>query len=392
MSRRRRRGHQLCPYCGKFVPKAELTDEHVWPDMFGGRLAGRDFVIPVCKRCNSTCGLFVDGAFGKSFLTSARVGAASRQYLDLELGTPIPLAYMGRVQGLDPTPYTAAELWISPCSSRVLHVHDNVDDKFMAFAGGNPIRRRKQPGAAIFLNAADDERWARLGLRSFSKKFERAARFVQGIRLPDDDADYVERFKAAFGGPCDDVHERIAVRYLEIDRPGQPVRLNVTIPLDFDQRFMAKVALGLGYKFLGEAYLASSWAKLLRETLWAKTLAAQERLRPVGFGEFGKKNEELARYLEWPGGIQISVMPVGRFLALYFNLYGAAYEVVISDDPYVWNRNAELGEGRAWVLIPQRDFCEGGIAISTLLAHRLGKGPSERLTEAEGWRVSEGGG
>ena len=50
----------VCPYCGKRVPPAELTMDHVVPVARGGR-SERGNVVPCCRACNA----------GKSCLTPA---------------------------------------------------------------------------------------------------------------------------------------------------------------------------------------------------------------------------------------------------------------------------------------------------------------------------------
>lgn len=59
---------KTCIYCGLDKKNNEFADEHIWPDALGG-----DFLPTfwrtddVCGSCNNMSGVFVDGAFIKSF-------------------------------------------------------------------------------------------------------------------------------------------------------------------------------------------------------------------------------------------------------------------------------------------------------------------------------------
>ena len=371
----------LCPYCENATAAGSFTDEHVWPQVFGGELAGADFVIRICKRCNDLCGLFVDAEFEKSFFVSNRRGVAALAYLDLENGYPLPLAYFGVVQDIDPAPYGTAEFWIAPCRSRILHLHDSAGEKFTGYAGGNPIARKKKPGTAIFINAAENEKQARVDLRSFAQKFDKERRLVWGVSLSPDIA---VSFEQKFGSEPTGADDLFVQKFIELER--QPLRLGLSIRLDFEHRFMAKVALGLGYKLLGDDFLKSSWSRRLRETLWAQG-QAQGQLAPVGRGEIGRPKEDtLGDVLEWQGGVLLAVFPSQRNLVVAFNVFGARHEVVISDDPAFWGQVPDLMLGRVWVLIPQRKFCAGPISLNEFFRHKAGGSESPKLMEAESWR------
>jgi len=360
---------------------AEMSEEHVWPRSLGGHLADDAFVIDVCDGCNSTCGLFVDAQFTKSWFVTNEMANDAFAYIDLDRGTPLPLIYMGEVRELNPSPHAVADLWLSHCRSPILHVHSNTGDKWVGYAGGNIQDRKANPGAAIFLNAADDERWVRLGLRSFLQKFEVERRMVYGVTFA------TEADTRTFGGPPDSTYQAIVDAYLGLDQPKRPTPCNISIRMDYDQRFMAKVALGLGFKHLGESFLDTTWASLLRQTLWAKTVAEQDRLRSIGSGGFDKSDEALHRVLKWDGGITIALLPAGPRLGLLFRVFGRSYSVIVSDDPGVWSRCGGLGHGLVWVIIPQREFSEGPIPMIDFVSHQQGHTAIPALAEAATWRV-----
>lgn len=347
----------------------------------GGRAAANTLSVSTCRDCNNTCGLFVDGQFARSWLITNHMAYDALKYVDLDLGTPLPLIYLGSVQKLDPYPYEHADLWLSMCRSRILHLHSHGGRKWLGQAGGNPIERKRHPGTAIFINAANDFPWARVGLRSFYEKFLRERRMTYGVQFSS------EKDLTAFGSSPDAAHKPIVDRYLQLDIPDEPISFEIAARMDFDQRFIAKVALGIGFKYLGETFLCSPWADLLSETLWAKSAAEQERLRPIGIGMLDTSNQEVHRTIRWEGGVTLVLMPAGNFLTLQMSIFGQYFAVIVSDDPFVWKRRHDVEEGLAWVLIPQREFCEGPISFPRYLSHKLGHEQVPRLVEAASWRA-----
>lgn len=208
---------------------------------------------------------------------------------------------------------------------------------------------------------------------------------VWGVDVRSNEMKQREGFVAAYGPPPDALHEQIVQRYMAIDTPEQPVRFSTTMSPYFDIRFMAKIGLGVGYKTLGEGFLHSLWAATLRKALWAKP-SVQERLPRLGLRMF-EADEQLDHLLGWPGGVLLSLMPLRTHLVFAFNVYGAAYKVIVAKDSSLWSRVADLGEGLVWILIPQRDFFEGPIPLATFIAHAHGALGLPRLREAESWRI-----
>jgi hypothetical protein len=93
---------KICIYCGQGKPEEEFTLEHIWPDALGGDLLPALFQTnDVCQRCNNLAGLFVDGAFLKSWLGQAERATSPYDYLDLDinLNSVTPLNYMGCAYG-----------------------------------------------------------------------------------------------------------------------------------------------------------------------------------------------------------------------------------------------------------------------------------------------------
>jgi len=77
----RPKGTQTCVYCRLEKDLTEFSMEHIFPQSLGGALCGNLFKTnQVCKRCNNILGIFVDGAFIKSFFRTNDEAVAIRQY------------------------------------------------------------------------------------------------------------------------------------------------------------------------------------------------------------------------------------------------------------------------------------------------------------------------
>lgn len=71
-----------CPYCGCNKSSDELSHEHFWPTALGGDLI-HDVrrSDDVCRVCNNRSGVFVDGAFIKSFAVMSERTTDALAYL-----------------------------------------------------------------------------------------------------------------------------------------------------------------------------------------------------------------------------------------------------------------------------------------------------------------------
>src|SRR5690606_2846415 len=101
----------------------------------------------------------------------------------------------------------------------------------------------------------------------------------------------------------------------------------------FEQRFLCKFALGLGFNRIGERFLESQDAVELRAALWSKTIT--ERVaQGAEFSDFfqGRDAEE-AQILAWPGMHTIMLYPKeGRLIATIYLFGKTRLMVTISKD------------------------------------------------------------
>lgn len=148
---------KTCIYCGQDKPEEEFSDEHIWPDALGG-----DFLPPfwrtddVCGKCNSASGVFVDGAFIKSFFVSAERSLDALDYLDPDKAIGIlPLSYLGTFQNIATQEGEVADFWVCAPGANIIHFRKASEEGIWdAYAGGDPRRQSKRSKAGRYWSAS----------------------------------------------------------------------------------------------------------------------------------------------------------------------------------------------------------------------------------------------
>ena len=379
---------KLCIYRGNQKPEEEFTLEHIFPSGIGGSLSPRIFQSEnVCGTCNHTLGLFVDGAFLKGFFRTNEDAMAAREYLDLRSDNSIlPLIYMGVLEfGSLADDDDVCEIWIGACGERIYHFHLRDEPRYDTFAGGDPIQRKKDPGRAYLKLTSKNEPWVGLALRSFAKSFAKARR-------------HAVNFEIQGQGPIRFIEEpdELAQKDLQIIQSlGDGVhKQRIVLDLRFEQRFLAKLALGVGFNVLGPLFLGSTYASRLREALWERDPVARGKipLRGSGFPYNVPKNVD-EEILAWSGAYTILLKIFGSYFVL--TLYTPSQKgmhIVISDDPTLWPDAMvkSYRDGQTYLCLPQIPKFIGPIWFPEYLGHRLGASRLEALAELELRRIDTG--
>lgn len=167
-----------CIYCGREKPVSDFSLEHVWPEALGGALASELFKTRrVCQRCNNLCGLWVDGAFLKSWFVQNELALSAERFLDPDGPGIIPLTYFGPQANFPVEEGDVCERWNGPCGERIYHIHLADDARWDTQAGGDVIRRKvNDPGRAYIQLTSPEEYWWLVALLSFASHFPRAKR------------------------------------------------------------------------------------------------------------------------------------------------------------------------------------------------------------------------
>ncbi|MGU7773673.1 HNH endonuclease [Burkholderia sp. MR1-5-21] len=316
-----------CLYCGKDKPVADFSLEHIFPDSLGGSLCDDIFKTrQVCQRCNNLSGLFIDGPFIKSWFRNNDDAVAAREYLTVDTNdSTLPLIYMGELQAISTTD-EVCESWLGPCGEHVYHFHKRDDERFATYLGGDPIARRKDTGRAYMALTATHSWWISLALRSFKAHFRRARRYALNFHITDDQAH--DPFVHA---PDEQAQPDIA----KIQSLGNGLRhINMSIGINAEARFMAKVARAVGYNLFGDQFLATPYATHLKDAMWEQDSERASNIPVYGTGFWGATDVSPKNLLSWRGAYTVVLLPGKEKLGLsIFTPAGKSAHIAISDDP-----------------------------------------------------------
>jgi len=166
----------------------------------------------------------------------------------------------------------------------------------------------------------------------------------------------------------------------------------LVIQENFNIRFQAKLALGLGHSLFGDDYTQSSEAKNIRDIFWNKDYKELERLKPEMLQFFSEPKENLSnftQYISFPGCHGLFFFVVDNSLIFYADLYGEGQYPVLTVitrnlDSYSHALVEEYPEGWGYILVPQRDMFIGEFDIASILAYNTGdKSSLPELLELE---------
>ncbi len=390
-----------CIYCDNTKHRSEVSLEHIWPDKAGGNLlpAAIFQTEKVCRRCNSTSGLYIDGAFLRSWFGRAERASGWEQYVDLDIegGAVVPLTYLGYARDANCKPEEVCELWLGPNGDHIIHFHEQDSQNWIGSAGGDPIKRKKaDPGRAYIALCSDHPQWVILALRSFACHFGRADCFVVNAELPKswgqlkglDNLQMLDR--SQMKEPSD---LTVVDKLIDAGKNGSQIGILAVCNMYGDQRFLAKLALGLGFTTLGDKYLETDHAKTLRTALWQRDPTAGVGKQVFGRSYFCPEGDTFpAKFLGWPGAwvlwptviddalSMIVVTPSGKWL-----------QIQVSTDPGLWagSRLAQGMEGSVvYVLVPQLGLKVDPVPYPEYLAHKLGNKSNAYLANIEARRKS----
>jgi hypothetical protein len=146
--------------------------------------------------------------------------------------------------------------WIGPAGEQIYYVHQADDDKWFGYAGGDFIHRNTDDAgrAHIGLTVSHDY-WAITGLQSFIAYLEGDRLFTATLceGLPD----YLtQRLTPETQATPVEAAELAWIR----NRPSGGSRdLRTSLRLDFSDRFLVKLALGLGHNVIGGVFSGSAF-------------------------------------------------------------------------------------------------------------------------------------
>lgn len=375
---------KTCIYCGCDKDEGEFSLEHIWPDALGGDLLDTFWKTgDVCQKCNSLSGVFVDGAFIKSWMGSAEQSHGAREYLSLEHPDKgaLPLHYMGKLTDIEQRQGEIVEFWLGPCGDHILHFRPEDNEAlWSSYAGGDPRKKKTRAGRAYLSFTSENDFWNLVALSSFKRHF-RGECYVVNAELPPEWASFKKP------DPSDAIQAadlEIVRSIQEASQQGQNIRVSPVIRPDLSHRFLAKIALAVGYKAFGRRFLETDYAKDLRRGFREVDPAKRQENPVKGSGYFG--NLDLCgaeESLAWPGTWVLIQLVLDRKLSLLIiTPAGKSMCILVSDDTgLIGGLGTDWECGRVWLTIPSLGEAAGPISLPAYLAHQTNCKPIPALAK-----------
>ncbi len=363
-----------CLYCGKWKSNQDFSDEHIWPDALGGNFLPRTWrTHDVCGSCNSASGVFVDGAFIKSWLGAAERASSVEEYLlsDNPINVIVPLNYMGVLPDI-PTPTgETAELWLGPCGSTIIHLRpSDKEEVWGPYAGGDPRLKKSRAGRAYLSFATAEEFWIIVCLNSFRAHFKLARRFVVNADLPKEWRSLASTVDRTDPQQAADLK---LIDPLTTDRKRDEwVHASPVVAVDVGHRMLAKVALALGYNLLGSKFTETEHALNLRRFFREANHKKRADIPVRGSGmlhgaTLGGANDLLA----WPGAWVLMVTFIQGTLGLtIITPTRKVMTIVVCDDALLLRQlDNAYKDGAVWITVPSLAEAVGPISLPDYLGH-----------------------
>ena len=378
-----------CIYCDGFQGDSQFSLEHVWPESLGGAfLPSTIFQTKrVCRTCNSRCGQFVDGGFLKSWMIKAEVANSAYRFLDPASPQAVPLFYTGIDTQFPTHPDECCERWLGPAGARVYHIHRKDNERWGAYAGGDPIRRKKaDPGRAYVALTSTSQFWSQCALRSFAAYFPKAERYC-ATRLSGDDLGLPI---STLDTPGISDQARSEIRAVLADPTS--VMHEIQLDVSFCDRFLCKLALGIGHNVLGPRFAGSKYADRLRRGLWTTDVDARAELGLMGTGFWNGDDKQAAEIGGWPGAWVLSLHAFPSAFGVHLFTPGARnLAMLVSNEPDIWDGHVlrTYGEGAYFVVVPQRRASIGPVKALDFVMHKARRKRHPDLAKIDTWQTRE---
>jgi|GEM_PF-1488173 hypothetical protein len=386
---------KTCIYCNREKGESEFSNEHILPRTIGGAIHPiNPFATDlVCGRCNNIAGLFIDAPFAKSwFINNYRADNAKR-YIKLTPSSILPLVYIGIVDELK-FKGKICEFYLGPTGDLIYHFHYPypMEMDTPSMVGVPPHLRNKgiDYGFAFIFLTTNNKEWLLPIFNSFMDHFEKSILYFGNGPTPK-------------GGRFSDIPAELNELLVKIrSMNGKEHTSNVTMDIDTGNRFMAKLALGLGCLFLKGEYKTSTDAELLRKLIWTRDAKERQKLPVHGTGFLSGTDtlKDLNEKMKWEGGHILFLTHAEESLALYANFYGQGGSLIqVTENKNHWSGVFE--RAIIYIIIPERQKCVGPIHFEDYIRHKFSNYKNQQLTELEEdlksvgalppFRLSEGG-
>jgi hypothetical protein len=351
-----------CLYCNE--EKKEFTKEHIIPKSIGGVFEPENpFLINnVCQRCNNIAGLYIDAPFTKNWLLNNSRVSNTKKYIDLKSKPILPLTYFGILSELT-FEKKICEYWSGPTGDGIYHFHEPYPEEVNIAIDGRPKNKKVEfdRGFVFLMIRSNNPEWHPSIIFSVLENFKGAMFYIGNGQPP--------QLKEFHGIPNElkILHNQI----LGLNKKTHTCQ--ISIAMGFEERFLAKIALGIGFKYLDDSFASSDDANLLREFMNEKDWEKRKNIGVKFTGIIPKMGNHDSDFLKdittWKGGHTILLLPFGEMLSLWVNFYEHhTFGVLITKDKNHWDGKIDKS-GLLFVLTPTLKKFTGPLNLITLFAH-----------------------
>lgn len=377
-----------CIYCNKHKDEQEFSLEHIFPAALGGKYLDDALFKThnVCKECNNKFGLYIDGLFLRSFFVKNEAFNHYLDYYQKGMHYTIPFVFIGTLQ--QPTikhpDYKYCDFWVWVGGSRVYHFHNNYNEFFRSYVSGHPIKfkSKKEAGEAYLVGVKEDisDDLFLTMLFSFQEHFQYQKRFSVNMKLKMEDLRDKKRKKIAFFDEPHEKNKKVIENILKVINVEH--HTNISFQEGSEWKFLAKLAIGLGYNLFGEAFLQTKEYKTFLEIINIrdfKALKEKVLLDAIMSNFFSPKIQnfkQMGEILAFESGHTLIFQLLGKRLFFIMYLYNKEYSYVVQIVENISNYESqflkEFKQGFVYICIPALQKGIGPIDLGAYLAWRLG--------------------
>jgi hypothetical protein len=140
---------------------------------------------------------------------------------------------------------------------------------------------------------------------------------------------------------------------------------------------MSKLALGLGYTLLGDAFLHGAYAQCLRNCTWEQDVEKRQNLGVHFYQEYHEIDSTMELFCI-PGAHSVLLFPSSEGLHLIILPYGKhIFRILLSDMPDLYK--PIVGEGQVYILCPEAEISIGPISLPDYVMHYHGYSSIDEL-------------
>ena len=351
----------LCVYCAREFDNKEFSKEHVLPKALGGNINDRNpFLLKsVCKRCNNLSGLYIDGPFIRSWIINNHRASNLHDYAHIDASPALPLIYMGYLKHRILQTHDC-EVWMAPAGNTVFHFHEPypIEDNFWAL--GRPKGKKNieiDRGFAFIMISSTNPIWYPTVFNSIFDGFENTTLYIGN------------RHTYITGAPRISVipDDKLFIQDEILELMKGHLKINFRHYIDYDQRFMAKFALGMGCIHLND-FIQSEDAERLRQYMWEESPEKRAEYMLRGKPTLKEMPNAFNELMSWPPGHTILLMPIGKTLIVCIYLFGQmSFIMEVSRKKAQWAGVID-SDGIAYFVSPSNQRALGPISYAEYLA------------------------